>query len=166
MIMPRGEQLLLPASPAFIWGSLLVALMLNLLPLGRVLWMPDFLAVVLVFWNVHQSRRVGIGAAFLFGLAMDVHDGAVLGQHALAYTLLAFGGVALHRRLQMFELRQQTTQVLGIFAVTYGVYALVHWQVNGYVVWPYLLGCLTSTLMWAPLSIMFRAMRQARVERE
>jgi hypothetical protein len=34
------------------------------------------------------------------------------------------------------------------------------------VVWPYLLGCLTSTLMWAPLSIMFRAMRQARVERE
>ena len=49
MILPRGRTLLLPASPGFIWGSLLVALMLGLLPLGRLVWMPDVLAVVLVF---------------------------------------------------------------------------------------------------------------------
>ena len=49
---------------------------------------PTSLALVLVFWNVHQPRRVGVGLAFVFGLLMDVHDGAVLGQHALAYTLL------------------------------------------------------------------------------
>ena len=51
--------------------------------------MPDLLALVLVFWNVHQPRRVGVGLAFMFGLLMDVHQGALLGQHALAYTLLA-----------------------------------------------------------------------------
>ena len=73
MIMPRGQQLLLPASPTFIWGSLLLALMLNLLPLGRVLWMPDVLAVVLVFWSIHQPRRVGLGTAFVFVLMLDVH---------------------------------------------------------------------------------------------
>ena len=80
--------------------------------------------------------------------------------------MLAFGGVVLSRRLRMFDLRQQTTQVSGIFALTYAVYALVHWQLNGYVVWPYFLGCLTSTLLWTPLSIMFLAMRQKRVDRE
>ena len=83
MIMPRrNDPLLLPVSPIFVWTSLTVALLLNIVPLGRVPAMPDLLALVLVFWNVHQSRRVGVGLAFLFGLMMDVHSGAVLGQHA------------------------------------------------------------------------------------
>ena len=90
MIMPRGDTLLLPANPLFVWLTLVLAFVFNLVPLGRMPAMPDFLAVVLVFWNVHQTRRIGVGVAFLFGLAMDVHDGAVLGQHALAYTLLGF----------------------------------------------------------------------------
>jgi rod shape-determining protein MreD len=93
-----------------------------------------------------------------------VSDATLFGQHALAYTLLAFGGVVLHRRLQMFDLRQQTIQVFGIFALTYAVYTAVNWQVNGYVVWPYLLGCITSTLLWMPLSIMFRELRQHRMD--
>ena len=83
MIMRPGQQLLLPANPLFIWGSLLVALLLNMLPLGRTPWLPDFLILVLVFWSVHQPLRVGIGAAFFFGLCMDVNQTALLGQHAL-----------------------------------------------------------------------------------
>ena len=98
MIMPRGDTLLLPANPLFVWITLVLAFVFNLVPLGRVPAMPDFLAVVLVFWNVHQARRIGVGVAFLFGLAMDVHDGAVLGQHALAYTLLSFFATTIHRR--------------------------------------------------------------------
>ena len=90
MIMRPGQQLLLPANPLFIWGSLLLALLVNMLPLGRTPWMPDLLALVLVFWSVHQPLRVGIGAAFVFGLAMDVHQAALLGQHALAYTALSY----------------------------------------------------------------------------
>jgi rod shape-determining protein MreD len=73
MIMPRGEALLLPASPVFIGLTLIAALAVHLLPLGRHAALPDLLAVVLVFWNVHQPRRVGVGVAFLFGLLVDVH---------------------------------------------------------------------------------------------
>ena len=47
----RGAQrLLLPVDIRFMWGSLLAALLLNLLPLGRITWMPDFLLLALVFW--------------------------------------------------------------------------------------------------------------------
>ena len=102
MIMPRGDTLLLPANPLFVWLTLVLAFVFNLVPLGRMPAMPDFLAVVLVFWNVHQTRRIGVGVAFLFGLAMDVHDGAVLGQHALAYTLLSFFATTIYRRLLWF----------------------------------------------------------------
>ena len=95
MIMPRGsDQLLLPVNPFFIAFTLLLALGFNLLPLGRQPALPDLLALVLVFWNVHQPRRVGVGVAFVFGLLMDVHEGALLGQHALAYTLLSFGAIS------------------------------------------------------------------------
>jgi rod shape-determining protein MreD len=104
MIMPRGDQLLLPVNPLFIGFTLLVALGFNLLPLGRQPALPDLLAVVLVFWNVHQPRRVGVGVAFVFGLLMDVHEGALLGQHALAYTLLSFVAITIHRRLLWFGL--------------------------------------------------------------
>ena len=84
MIMPRGQQLLMPVNPLFIWASLLLAMVLNMVPLGRVAWTPDLLMLLLVFWSVHQPSRVGMGAAFVFGLCMDVHQAALLGQHALA----------------------------------------------------------------------------------
>lgn len=121
MIMPRGQVLLLPASPGFIWGSLLVALMLDLLPLGRVVWMPDFLAVVLVFWSIHQPRRVGLTAAFLFGLALDVHQAALLGQHALAYTVLIYFAIMLHRRILWFSVPGQAAQLLPLFAAAHAI---------------------------------------------
>jgi rod shape-determining protein MreD len=122
MIMPRGsDQLLLPANPFFIALSLLLALGFNLLPLGRQPAMPDLLALVLVFWNVHQPRRVGVGVAFLFGLLMDVHEGALLGQHALAYTLLSFVAITIHRRLLWFGVVEQAMQIVPVFYAALGV---------------------------------------------
>ena len=116
MIMPRGsDQLLLPVNPLFIAFTLLVALGIELLPMGRLPAMPDVLAVTLVFWNVHQPRRVGVGVAFLFGLFVDVNDGALLGQHALAYTLLSYVAITVHRRLLWFGLAEQVLQILPLF---------------------------------------------------
>ena len=165
---PANPEIQRPVSNTFIILSVLVALLLNGLPWEGIWLMlrPDFVAVVMLYWCTHKPQRVGIGLSWAVGIFADVADASLFGQHALAYTLLAFGGVVLHHRLQMFDLRQQTTQVFGIFVLTYAVYALVHWQVNGYVVWAYFLGCFTSTLLWAPISVMFQAMRQARMGRE
>ena len=125
MIMRPGQQLLLPANPLFVWGSLLVALVFDMLLSmglsGRAAWVPDMLAVVLVFWTVHQPQRVGIGAAFIFGLLMDVHQGALLGQNAMAYTVLCFFAIAMHRRLLWFALSSQALQVLPLFVVAHVV---------------------------------------------
>lgn len=160
-------QIQRPVSNLFIASSILAALLLNGLPwqgIGLML-RPDFVALVLLYWCMHKPLRVGIGISWAVGILADVADASLFGQHALAYTLLAFGGVVLHRRLQMFDLRQQTIQVFGIFALTYAVFALVNWQVNGYVVWAYFLGCLTSTMLWIPLSLMLQATQQKRADR-
>jgi rod shape-determining protein MreD len=126
MIMPRGaDQLLLPVNPLFIAASLLAALAFNLLPLGRHPAMPDLLALTLTFWAVHQPRRVGVGISFVFGLLMDVHQGALLGQHGLAYTLLAYLALAFSRRLSWFTLAEQALQVLPLFVAMRTVSLLV-----------------------------------------
>jgi rod shape-determining protein MreD len=126
MIMPRGsDQLLLPANPFFIAVTLFLALAANMLPVGRMAAQPDLLALVLVFWNVHQPRRVGVGVAFLLGLLMDVHEGALLGQHALAYTVVSFLAVMAHRRLLWFDWASQAVQVLPLFVLAHGISLLV-----------------------------------------
>jgi rod shape-determining protein MreD len=161
-------EILRPVSTMFIVTSIVTALLLNGLP-WEGLWLalrPDFVAVVLLYWCTHKPLRIGVGLSWAIGILADVGDASLFGQHALAYTLLAFGGVVLSRRIRMFDLREQTTQVLLILFSTYAIYALVHWQVNGQIVWPYFLGCLTSTLLWVPMSSLFQSMRQMRVDRE
>ncbi len=155
MIMPRGsDQLLLPVNPFFIGFSLLVALAFNLLPLGRQPAVPDLLAVVLVFWNVHQPRRVGVGLAFVFGLLMDVHESAVLGQHALAYTLLSFVAITIHRRLTWFGIPEQAVQILPVFFAAHLVSLVVRLIAGGmFPGWTLLLAPLFEAALWPLVTI-------------
>ncbi len=149
-MMPRSaDQLLLPVNPLFVWVTLLAALAFNMVPLGRQPAMPDLLALALVFWNVHQSRRVGVGLAFAFGLVMDVHDGALLGQHALAYTLLSFFAVTIHRRLLWFPVPSQAVQILPLFVAAHAVSLLVRLFAGGmFPGWQILLAPLFEALLW------------------
>ncbi|MEK9802780.1 MAG: rod shape-determining protein MreD [Curvibacter sp.] len=136
MIMRPGQQLLLPANPLFIWGSLAAAFGLNLLfnmaLWGRAAWAPDLLALTLVFWGVHQPQRVGMSGAFVFGLLMDVHQGSVLGQHALAYAVLSFFAIAIHRRLLWFTVISQAVQVFPLLAAAHAVSLAVRMMVGGH----------------------------------
>ena len=155
MMMPSGQQLLLPANPLFIWASLIAALLLNMLPLGRVAWMPDFMALVLVFWNVHQPLRVGIGLAFMFGLGMDVHQSSLLGQHALSYTALSFFAIMIHRRLLWFSVPTQALQVLPLFAAAHGVELIIRLISGGtFPGWWLLMAPMLESLLWPVVSIM------------
>ncbi len=155
MIMRSGQQLLLPASPVFIWCSLLAALLLDMLPLGRVPWMPDFLALVLVFWNVHQPLRIGIGLAFMFGLGVDVHQSSLLGQHALSYTTLSFCATLIHRRLLWFPVPSQAVQVLPMFLAAHLVELMIR-LINGNMFpgWTFLLAPMLEALLWPVVSVL------------
>ncbi len=153
MIMPAGQQLLLPANPAFIWFSLLLALVLNIAPnvsgLNGLLWIPDFLALTVVFWSVHQPRHIGVGIAFCLGLLMDVHQSALLGQHALSYAVLSYLAFNLHRRLPWFSASAQALHVLPLFAVAHGLELLIRLSSgNTFPGWLMLLPPLLEAALW------------------
>jgi len=162
MIMRPGQQLLLPANPAFIWFSLLSALMFNMLlnmgVWGRSAWVPDLLAVTLVFWSVHQPLRIGVGVAFVFGLAMDVHQGALLGQHALAYTVLGFLAISMHRRLLWFGVPNQAVQVLPLFVAAHLLELLVRMASGGsFPGLTYFIAPVLEAMLWPVVSVLLLA---------
>ena len=162
MIMRPGQQLLLPANPFFIWGSLIAAMLVNMVQnmglWGRAAWTPDVLAVVLVFWTVHQPLRVSIGGAFVFGLLMDVHQGGLLGQHAMAYTVLSFFAITIHRRLLWFSVPSQAAQVLPLFAVAHAVELAVR-MLNGgaFPGWWMLLAPVAEAVLWPVATVLLLA---------
>jgi rod shape-determining protein MreD len=166
MIMRRGQPLLLPANPLFIWASLVGAfvlmVLLDMAVWARAPWVPDLLALTLVFWGVHQPRRVGMGAAFLFGLLMDVHQGSVLGQHALAYSVLSFLAITIHRRLLWFSLPAQALHVLPVLLIAHGVALAVRLWVGGHFPgWALLLAPLLEALLWPLATVLLLPQRRA-----
>ena len=159
MIMrPGQQQLLLPVNPVFIWASLIVALLVDMVPLGRAAWTPDLLALAIVFWSVHQPTRVGIGAAFVFGLCMDVHQSAMLGQHALSYTTLGFFAIMLHRRLLWYPVLSQAPQVLPLFAVSHLIELAIR-MIGGGVFpgWSLLIAPVIEAALWPLISLILLA---------
>jgi rod shape-determining protein MreD len=162
-----SNRILRPARTWFIVLSIIVALMLNLIPFGRLPGIPDWVALVLVFWCVHQSLTVGMGAAFLLGLVMDVADGGVMGQHALAYVVLAFAAGGLSRRILWFPLGLQALHVLPML-LGMQIVMLVTRLVSGGE-FPGLLWFLQSfiaTALWHPLTYLLLLPQYRPVERD
>jgi rod shape-determining protein MreD len=150
MILDRPAQhLLLPAKAGFIAATVAVALAFNLLPWQDLRGVPDLLALVLTFWCVHQPRKMGIGIAWALGLVMDASNGALFGQYALAYALLAYAALALHRRILRFTLWQQAAHVLVLLLASQVLMLAVRLASGGtYPGLAFFVGSLLAAALW------------------
>ena len=161
------EEILLPARPAFIVGTLLTALLMNLLPWSGW-WLvirPDFVALILLFWCIEQPRKIGFATAWLLGLLMDVADASLLGQHALAYSILAYAGIVLHRRMQRFAVTPQVLHVIPLLllndAIVLCVRMLAGSDFPGY---QYFIGSLIGGALWPALAIVLKLPQRPKVD--
>ena len=153
------HEILLPVRAGFIALTLIAALLANLLPWsGVLLWIkPDFVALVLLYWCIEQPRRVGFVAAWLFGLFMDVADGTLFGQHALAYSILAYAGIVLHRRVLRFSGTSQVLHVVTLLLmndlIVLAIRAAAGADFPGY---RYFLGSFVAGALWLPLGVLLK----------
>lgn len=165
--MNRPHYILLPASSLFIAFTLIGAFLLNLLPWGTWVGVPDFVALVLIFWSIHQPRKVGIGVAFFMGLMMDVHDASLLGENALAYTLLSYFAIMIHRRVLWFPLATQALHIVPLLLVTQAVQLVIRMLVSGkFPGWLYFSESLVSVLLWPVVTWMLLAPQRRAVDRD
>lgn len=162
-----SRRILLPVKTWFIAATLAVAFFLNLVPLGRSNLLPDWVALILAFWCIREPHKVGMGAAFVLGLLMDVADGSLMGQHTLAYVLLAFAAGGLSRRILWFPLLEQALHVLPLLLGAQLVMLFVRLAAGDE--FPGLLwfaGSFVGAALWYPLTYLLLLPQYQPVERD
>ena len=151
--MLASSQILQPVRARTVVASFALALLLNFLPWRDLRLVPDFVALVLVFWCVRQPRLVGLGVAWSLGLLADAGNGVLLGQHALAYSIAAFLGIWLSRRILWFGPALQALHVGAILLAAQGVALLVRVAAGNDVPgWAVVVGPLAGALLWPRVS--------------
>jgi rod shape-determining protein MreD len=119
----------------------LIALILNVLPLPP--WLdvlrPAFLVLTVLYWSVNSPRTGGIALGFFAGLMLDVFQGPVLGQHALALALVTYIAIAVHQRIRSKPVFQQALLVLPALIL----YEVVVFAIDGWTGHP-----VTTPLRW------------------
>lgn len=142
-----------------------MALLLNLLPLRGALltFWPDFTALTILYWCINQPQRVGMSTAFGMGLLMDIGNASTFGQHALAYSIMAFGALLFHRRLYNFGPLKQAPQ-MGLILLMGQSVMLLTWLLDGadFPGWNFFLASATGTVLWPLLSSLLKIPQRPR----
>jgi len=166
MAQSKSEQLLRPARARTIAASFAVALFLDFLPWPDLRLVPDFVALVLSFWCVRQPRLVGLGVAWALGLVVDAGNGVLLGQHALAYSLLAFLSIWWSRRILWFGPLLQAVHVAVMLVIAQTLVLLVRLAAgDAFPGWALYVGPLAAAVLW-PMTSWLLLLPQRRLERE
>ncbi len=144
-------------------ASLLGGMVLRIMPLPRELFVynPDWVLLFLIYWALAIPERVGVGYAWCTGLLGDALTGRMLGQHALAYSVVVYISVKLHSRLRSYPLYQQG---LVIFLLLLVNQLLVFWTQNGKAAGTiglvYWLPSLVGALVWPVVFLTLRSVRR------
>jgi rod shape-determining protein MreD len=136
-----------------VWTSI-IALLLTIAPLPQALVAarPDWMLLLVIYWILNAPLLAGLAYAWVCGLMMDALVGTLLGEHALAFVLIA---AVSHR----FQLRIRIFPVLHQAAVVLLLVLLYHWllyvisgmageQVSSWLRW---LPALISAVFWPVL---------------
>jgi len=135
--------------------SVLAALVLTILPLPRWLEIlrPDLVLLVVIYWSLTAPRVAGLTFAWLCGFGIDVIRGMVLGQHAVAFLLVATITHHFQLRMRIFRIWHQAFAVLLLLAI----YQFTVFWIDGIVgeavvTWLRWIPVLTGALLW-PIAV-------------
>jgi rod shape-determining protein MreD len=144
---PRGRLLF----------TLVFALFLSVVPLPAYLdaVRPSFLVLAVLYWSIVAPRAGGIAIGWFSGLALDVFQGSLLGEHALALSLVTYIALREHQKIRAKHVFQQSLLVLGALVIYQCVlFAIDGWTGHTLIGPLHWLQIVTGTLLWplvAPL---------------
>lgn len=135
-------------------ACIVAALMLAIAPMPDWAspYRPDWVALTMIYWAMMLPRTYSVGTAWLVGIVLDVAQGTLLGQHAMALCFIVYITVKFHLQLRVFPASQMSATVFAILAVYQFILfwingvagmstpAVVYWGpvVSGTLIWPLL----------------------------
>ena len=122
---------------------------------------PEWVALIVIYWVIAIPHRVGVIIAWIVGIFQDVLVGAVLGQHALALSAVAYVAYMLHMRIRVFPVWQQSLSVLLLVGVYLMIVLMVQRTVatSHWTLW-YWLPALSSAVVWPWIVLPLRWLRK------
>jgi rod shape-determining protein MreD len=140
-------------------ATIIVALMLMVAPLpdGAQPYRPDWITLTLIYWAMMMPRTWSVGSAWIVGIVLDVAQGSILGQHALALSVVVFVTVKFHLLVRVFPMQQLAATVFALLAL----YQFLLFWVNGVAgvdapAISYWAPVLTGTLLWPIVLVLLR----------
>ena len=101
------------------------------------------------------------------GLLMDVHTASFLGENALAYTLLSYFAITIHRRVLWFTPMTQTLHVFPLFLMTQIIQMLVQMVVNHkFSGWLFFIESFVTAALWPLATWILLAPQRRAVNRD
>ncbi|MBA2690655.1 MAG: rod shape-determining protein MreD [Burkholderiales bacterium] len=168
--MPTPEGVIRnQVTPTLIFISLAVSFTLNLMPWQNLALMarPDFLLLVLIYWCIHEPRRVGTMSAFLLGLLVDVAESSLIGQNALVYSVCAYVALSFRLRILRFGWPLQALHIFPILLLGQGVFLLQQLILTAsFPSATYLLRSALGTLLWPMLCWVLELPRRQPIRNE
>jgi len=143
--------------------TIILSIMLTVMPLPD--WAepfrPDWVVLTLVYWAMMMPRTWSVGTAWLIGIVVDVAQGTILGQHALALCIVVFVTVRFHLLMRVFPMQQLTATIFAMLALyqftlfwvngAAGIDAPLssYWGpvITGTLLWPFVMGFLSGIRM-------------------
>lgn len=150
-----------------IYFTLLIALLCQLFPwVGQgVIFRPDFMLVVLLYWLLRAPGMCNVGTAWIAGLLVDLATGSLLGQHALSFTITAFVALSYQRRLVLFNTWQLAGYVIALLTLARMLMLLLKlfagYENPG---WYYLWPILTGLLLWQIMILIFGGLTRPKTK--
>ncbi|OGT46300.1 MAG: rod shape-determining protein MreD [Gammaproteobacteria bacterium RIFCSPHIGHO2_12_FULL_41_20] len=119
-------------SYAAIAFSFLVAFILTILPMPDWLgWLrPTWVLMLLIYWIAELPYRINMGVAWVVGFVVDLLNGSVLGEHALAYVIIAYGVIKISHQFRMYPMLQQSLSVFVFILIYQGILYFIQGFVN------------------------------------
>ncbi len=152
-------------STGFIILTLVIAVLLTIFALPmwlRWIW-PDFVLLILIYWSLHIETRSGIFTAWIMGIILDIFGGTLLGEHALALTIVIYLIFKLQKQIRVFPLSQQAGVIfvasILYLAIVYWVQGAISAAPNSFLFW---VPIVTNTLLWPWLSMWLQKFRTTR----
>jgi rod shape-determining protein MreD len=102
-----------------VWIVLIAMCSLSSLPLPDIVtpFRPPWATMAVIYWIMMWPRTFGLGTAWTVGLILDVLQGELLGQHALALTVVGYLMQRFHLQIRIFPLWQLTMTVFALLAI-------------------------------------------------
>jgi rod shape-determining protein MreD len=131
--------------------TVIIGFVLAVIPLPEPIrpFRPDFLLLFVIYWSLSAPRMSGLTFGWFCGLLLDVHQGTVLGQHALGFLFVAFLTHWFQLRMRLFPILHQALTVLMMLAI----YRFLIFWIDGITgqapaAWTRWAPVLTGALLW------------------